>query len=66
MAISHKQKPLPNNLNRLLELKEIVEWQIEIAKCGTIIQERRLQLQEINKKIEQLKEHEQTIKNNAL
>ncbi|WP_092738145.1 hypothetical protein [Riemerella columbipharyngis] len=53
-------------IQELLNLKEVLEWQISIAKCGSIIEDRKQQLTEVNKRIKKLQEHEEIIKNNAL
>jgi len=40
-----------NAKNELLRRKEIVEWQIQIAKDHEIIKKRKIELQEINEQL---------------
>jgi len=53
-------------LKELLRLREIVTWQIEIAKDHEILKKRSTELQNLDLQIEKLKQQEQIIKDNAL
>lgn len=53
-----KYKGLP--LSELKRLKEVLEWQMSIAKCGSVIADKKQRLQEINQRIKNTKQNENT------
>lgn len=50
---SDKYKGLP--IEELERLKEIAEWQISIAKCGSVVLQKRKVIEEINQQIKLIK-----------
>lgn len=50
---SDKYKGL--SLEELERLKEVLEWQISIAKCGSVIADKKQRLQEISQQIKLIK-----------